>query len=168
MVVIKNNKEMPYDSNKIRRAIIQAANQIKLPDFDFIDSLTNEITTKVVMKGKNAVSNSEIENIVMSVLYDKAPDIARQYSDYKINKERINENPTEIEKVLYSTKEVKEENANKDTELTHIKNSYLAEIPSKEAMREALPKDALEAHDRGVVYFHDMSYSFRSINKICA
>ena len=50
MVVIKNNKEMPYDSNKIRRAIVQAANQIKLPDFDFIDSLTNEITTKVVMK----------------------------------------------------------------------------------------------------------------------
>ena len=89
MVVIKNNKEIPYDSNKIRRAIIQAANQIKLPNFDFIDSLTNEITTKVVMKGKNAVSNSEIENIVMSVLYDKAPDIARQYSDYKIDKEII-------------------------------------------------------------------------------
>ena len=91
-LVIKDNKEMPYDSNKIRRAIIQAANQIKLPDFDFIDSLTNEITTKVVMKGKDAVSNSEIENIVMSVLYDKAPDIARQYSNYKIDKERAKKN----------------------------------------------------------------------------
>ena len=54
MVVIKDNKEMPYDSNKIRRAIIQAANQIKLPDFDFIDSLTKTIsfsTKNVIFAG---------------------------------------------------------------------------------------------------------------------
>ena len=153
MVVIKNNKEMPYDSNKIRRAIIQAANQIKLPDFDFIDSLTNEITTKVVMKGKDAVSNSEIENIVMSVLYDKAPDIARQYSNYKIDKERAKKNPTEIEKVLYVNDDIKYENGNKNPNLVHIKNAYLAEIPSKEMLKKLLPKDCWDAHERSIVYF---------------
>ena len=162
MVVIKNNKEIPYDSNKIRRAIIQAANQIKLPNFDFIDSLTNEITTKVVMKGKNAVSNSEIENIVMSVLYDKAPDIARQYSDYKIDKERAKKNPTEIEKVLYVNDDIKYENGNKNPNLVHIKNAYLAEIPSKEMLKklscgeiyDVYPETAKECHDAAL----DMLY----------
>ena len=163
MVVIKNNKEMPYDSNKIRRAIIQAANQIKLPDFDFIDSLTNEITTKVVMKGKDAVSNSEIENIVMSVLYDKAPDIARKYSDYKIDKERAKKNPTEIEKVLYVNDDIKYENGNKNPNLVHIKNAYLAEIPSKEMLKKLLPKDCWDAHERSIVYFNDSAYSARNL-----
>lgn len=163
MVVIKNNKEIPYDSNKIRRAIIQAANQIKLPNFDFIDSLTNEITTKVVMKGKNAVSNSEIENIVMSVLYDKAPDIARQYSDYKIDKERAKKNPTEIEKVLYVNDDIKYENGNKNPNLVHIKNAYLAEIPSKEMLKKLLPKDCWDAHERSIVYFNDSAYSARNL-----
>ena len=167
MVVIKNNKEMPYDSNKIRRAIIQAANQIKLPDFDFIDSLTNEITTKVVMKGKDAVSNSEIENIVMSVLYDKAPDIARQYSDYKIDKERAKKNPTEIEKVLYVNDDIKYENGNKNPNLVHIKNAYLAEIPSKEMLKKLLPKDCWDAHERSIVYFNDSAYSARNLLNCC-
>lgn len=167
MVVIKNNKEIPYDSNKIRRAIIQAANQIKLPDFDFIDSLTNEITTKVVMKGKNAVSNSEIENIVMSVLYDKAPDIARQYSNYKIDKERAKKNPTEIEKVLYVNDDIKYENGNKNPNLVHIKNAYLAEIPSKEMLKKLLPKDCWDAHERSIVYFNDSAYSARNLLNCC-
>lgn len=168
MIVIKGNEKEEFDLNRIRNAIIQAANQISYPDFDLIDVLTDKIYEKITIKQKDEVDVSEIENVVMSVLYGDAPDIARQYSSYKIEKERIAKNPTEIEKVLYSLKSVKEENANKDTTLTHIKNSYLAEIPSKEAMRAALPKNALEAHDRGVVYFHDMAYSFRSINKICA
>lgn len=163
MIVIKENEKEEFDLNRIRNAIIQAANQISYPDFDLIDVLTDKIYEKIVMKQEDEIDVSEIENVVMSVLYDGTPDIARQYSSYKIEKERIAKNPTEIEKVLYSLKSVKEENANKDTTLTHIKNSYLAEIPSKEAMRAALPKNALEAHDRGVVYFHDMAYSFRSM-----
>lgn len=163
MIVIKGNEKEEFDLNRIRNAIIQAANQISYPDFDLIDVLTDKIYEKITIKQKDEVDVSEIENVVMSVLYGDAPDIARQYSSYKIEKERIAKNPTEIEKVLYSLKSVKEENANKDTTLTHIKNSYLAEIPSKEAMRAALPKNALEAHDRGVVYFHDMAYSFRSM-----
>lgn len=164
ITVMKHGKSEEFNSNRIRNAIIQAANQISYPDFDLIDSLTNKICRLIMDKSKdNQIEVKEIENTVMSVLYSDAPDIAREYSSYKMDKERMAKNPTEIEKVLYSLEGVKEENANKDTTLTHIKNSYLAEIPSKEAMRAALPKAALEAHDRGVVYFHDMAYSFRSM-----
>lgn len=164
ITVMKHDKSEEFNSNRIRNAIIQAANQISYPNFDLIDSLTNKICRLIMDKSKdNQIEVKEIENTVMSVLYSDAPDIAREYSSYKMDKERMAKNPTEIEKVLYSLDGVKEENANKDTTLTHIKNSYLAEIPSKEAMRAALPKAALEAHDRGVVYFHDMAYSFRSM-----
>lgn len=162
VVVIKNNKETPYDSNKIKRAIIQAENQIEMPDFEFVDSLTDEITRKVKERGER-ISNTEVENIVMSVLYDKAPNIARQYSSYKIDKERAKKNPTEIEKVLYVSDDIKYENGNKNPNLVHIKNAYLAEIPSKEMMKKLLPKECWDAHERNIVYFHDSSYSAREL-----
>ena len=75
----------------------------------------------------NQIEVKEIENTVMSVLYSDAPDIAREYSSYKMDKERAKENPTEIEKVLYVNDDIKYENGNKNPNLVHIKNAYLAE-----------------------------------------
>lgn len=104
----------------------------------------------------------------MSVLYREAPpQVAREYSSYKVKKEKALTNPTEIEKVLFVSPEIAQENGNKNPNLTHIKSAYLAEIPSKEFMREMLPKDCLEAHDKGAVYFHDMAYSARPMSNCC-
>lgn len=167
MIVIKENEKEEFDLNRIRNAIIQAANQISYPDFDLIDVLTDKIYEKIVMKQEDEIDVSEIENVVMSVLYDGAPDIARQYSSYKIEKERAKEKPTEIEKVLFVHDDVKYENGNKNPNLVHIKNAYLAEIPSKEMMKKLLPKDCWDAHERSVVYFHDSSYSARSLLNCC-
>lgn len=162
--VIKNGKEYVYDKNRIIRAITQAYNQILIPDFKTIDFIANNIDYEVKQQSHDDTINVKtIENIVMSMLYKYEPDVAREYSKYKINRERAYNNPTAIEQVLLSSKEISQENANKNTELAHIKNAYLAEIPSKERMRELLPQDCLEAHDRGVVYFHDMGYSARPI-----
>ncbi len=103
----------------------------------------------------------------MSVLYKRVPNVAREFSSYKIKKEKAYKNPSEIEKVLFVSPEIAQENGNKNASLTHIKNAYLAEIPSRELMRELLPKDCLVAHDKGAVYFHDMAYSARSMSNCC-
>lgn len=168
ITVMKCGENEEFNSNRIRNAIIQAANQISYPDFDLIDSLTNKICRLIMEKNKNnQIEVKEIENIVMSVLYSDAPDIAREYSSYKMDKERAKENPTEIEKVLYVNDDIKYENGNKNPNLVHIKNAYLAEIPSKEMMKKLLPKDCWEAHERSIVYFHDSSYSARSLLNCC-
>lgn len=100
----------------------------------------------------------------MSVLYREAPQVAREFSAYKMHKEQIKKNPTEVDKVLHVDSEIDTENANKKAVLTHIKNAYLAEIPSREEMRKAFPPACIEAHDRGVVYAHDMGYSIRDMH----
>jgi ribonucleoside-triphosphate reductase len=103
----------------------------------------------------------------MSYLYRELPEVAREYSKYKMDKERATKNPSEIEKVLFVSPEIEHENGNKNPHLVHIKNAYLAEIPSKEMMRQLLPRDCLDAHDRCVVKFHDMSYSAREMFNCC-
>lgn len=163
MKVNKKNQLFKFDKNKIRNAIIQAYNQIDYPNFEIIDDIVNNIEEELVNWNEDEIPIGEVENLVMSYLYRYLPKVAREYSSYKINRERIKKNPTEIEKVLYVDPEINQENANKNPYLAHIKNSYLAEIPSREEMRKVLPKDSLNAHDRGVVYFNDMSYSIRDL-----
>jgi len=158
-----------YDRNKIRNAIIQSYNQVTYPNFKEIDTIVDEIEDLIWFYAKdNKIENNRIENLVMSVLYREAPpQVAREYSSYKVKKEKALTNPTEIEKVLFVSPEIAQENGNKNPNLTHIKSAYLAEIPSKEFMREMLPKDCLEAHDKGAVYFHDMAYSARPMSNCC-
>lgn len=164
ITVLKNNKNYKYDRNKIIRAITQAYNQISIPNFQKIDIIMEDIENEIYNQCfDNIIEVKKIENIVMSMLYKHEPEVAREYSRYKIDRERAYNNPTSIEQVFLSSKEISQENANKNSELAHIKNAYLAEIPSKERMRELLPKECLEAHDKGIVYFHDMGYSARPI-----
>ncbi len=165
MEVIKNGVATLYDRNKIRNAIIQAYNQISYPNFDEIDIIVDEIEDLIwVLAVDDQIEVSKIENLVMSVLYRAAPQAAREYSSYKIHKEEIAKNPSEIDKVLYVSPEIDQENANKKAVLTHIKNAYLAEIPSREEFRKMFPQACIEAHDRGVVYAHDAGYSIRPMH----
>ena len=153
----RDNRKVLFNRNKIKDAIVQAWNQIDYPDFKKVDDIVSVIEEQV----KNNMNVSEIENIVMSTLFKYIPDVARKYSSYKIKRENSRKNPNEIEKVLLNKSEVSQENANKDTTKSHIISAYLAEIPAKKAMKEALPKECLKAHDDCVVYFHDIAYSIR-------
>ena len=158
-VVKRDGRVVPFDQQKIEDAITQAWNQIGYPDFDSIANLSALIANEV----SDRATVREIENTVMSILFQHVPDVAREYCSYKMERERARKHPNEIEKVLLNKSDISQENANKDTTRAHIMSAYLAEIPSKQAMRDALPKDCLEAHDANIVYFHDMAYSIRPI-----
>lgn len=166
MLIRKGKKTELYDRERIKRAIVQAYNQISMPDFEEIDIIVDEIEDLIwnAAGDNEEVEISKIENLIMSVLYREAPQVAREFSSYKIHKENIKKNPSEIDKVLYVNPEIDQENANKKAVLAHIKNAYLAEIPSREEMRKAFPPACIEAHDRGVVYAHDMGYSIRPLH----
>lgn len=168
MKVYKKKSLYDFNPQKIKNAILQAYNQIGLPDFNKVESITEDIVNELKDWNEDIINVTDIENLVMSYLYKELPLVAREYSSYKMEKERIARNPTETEKVFHSSDDISAENANKDLTLSHIKNAYLAEIPSTEAMRNALPANCLDAHDRRVVYFHDMAYSFRSIENCLA
>lgn len=163
MLILKGKNKYPYDKNRIRNAIIQAYNQICCPDFNQIDLLVDEIEDLIWTEAGETgeIEVSRVENLIMSVLYREVPAVGRQFSSYKMNKERIKKNPTEVEKVLYTNPEIDQENANKKAVRTHIKNAYLAEIPSKEEFWRVFPPACVEAHQRGVVYAHDAAYSVR-------
>lgn len=168
MIVIKNGKEFPYDRSKIKNAIVQSFNQIQYPDFKLINILVDEVEDLIWCKAiEEKIEVEDIQNFVISVLYREAPAAGRVYSQYRIHKEKAYQNPTPIEEVLFVSPEIEHENGNKNPYLTHIQNAYLAEIPGREFMREELPKDCLEAHDRGVVYFHDMAYAGRAMSNCC-
>lgn len=163
MQILKHNQNVPFDRNKIRNAIIQSYNQVEYPDFKKIDSIVNNIEKELKEQNEETIPIQEVENLVMSYLYKELPKVAREYSKYKMDKERAHVNPTEIEEVLFVSPEIEHENGNKNPNLVHIKNAYLAEIPSRQMMRKLLPPECLDAHDRSVVYFNDIAFSARDM-----
>lgn len=167
MYVKKGNNRELFDKNRIRNAIISAYNQIGMPDFKKIDSIVDDLVEEITDWNEELIDVKDIENIVMSYLYKELPLVARQYSSYKMDKERAKKNPSEVEKVLFVNPEIEHENGNKNPHLVHIKNAYLAEIPSKEMMMKLLPKECVEAHKKSIVYFHDSSYSSREMINCC-
>lgn len=167
MYVKKEKNIELFDKNRIRNAIISAYNQIGIPDFQKINNIVDDLVEEIANWSEELIDVKDIENIVMSYLYKELPLVAREYSSYKMNKERAKKNPSEIEKVLFVDPEIEHENGNKNPHLVHIKNAYLAEIPSKEMMMKLLPKECVEAHNKSIVYFHDSSYSAREMINCC-
>ena len=83
-VVKRDGRVVPFDQQKIEDAIAQAWNQIGYPDFDSIANLSvliaNEVSDRATVR--------EIENTVMSILFQHVPDVAREYCSYKMERER--------------------------------------------------------------------------------
>lgn len=51
------------------------------------------------------------------------------------------------------------ENSNKDAQVNNVQRDYLAGIVSTDtARRILLPKEIVEAHDKGLIHIHDLDY----------
>ena len=80
----RDGRVVPFDQRKIEDAITQAWNQIGYPDFDRVADLSVLVGDQV--SGRTSVR--EIENTVMSILFQHVPDVAREYCSYKMERER--------------------------------------------------------------------------------
>ena len=58
-----------------------------------------------------------------------------------------------------SNEEVKQENSNKNPVINSTQRDYMAGEISKDLTRRLLiPQDIMEAHDLGILHFHDSDY----------
>jgi len=61
--------------------------------------------------------------------------------------------------IEYRNEEVKQENSNKNPQVVSVQRDYMAGEVSKDlTMRMLLPKDIVEAHNAGIIHFHDADY----------
>ena len=111
-----------------------------------------------------AVSVEEIQDMVEDQIMSKgAFQLARNYVKYRYNRSLIRQSNTTDNKILTliecNNEEVKQENSNKNPTVNSVQRDYMAGEVSKDLTRRILlPPDIIEAHEKGIIHFHDADY----------
>lgn len=165
MKVIKRDcSEVDFDRSKISTAILKAMkNGSGIVKPKIAKDIANEIEEEC--KDKDEVSISDIESMVYDKLITKKQRLtAKAYEGYRSIREfqRENENTTdsEIDELLDGESEYwNTENSNKNSKVLNTQRDYMAGIVSKDISRRfLLPPEIVQAHDEGIIHFHDIDY----------
>ena len=162
-VIKRNKKKVEFDKDKIINAIQKA----------FLE-VDGELLDKAIFKAKeianfignieDTLSVEEIQDLIEDKLMaSNRKDVARAYVRYRYKKELLrHENTTDksIFELLNGTSDYwNNENANKNAKVVTVQRDYMAGIVSTDITRRfLLQPDIVEAHDSGIIHFHDADY----------
>ena len=175
MQVIKRDCSLvEFDKQKIIDAIIKAmkyGSGVVRPKV--AENIANEISDELA--NEDEIEVSDIEKMVFDKLITKKQKMtAKAYEGYRSVREfqRENDNTTDIQiqELLDGTSEYwNDENSNKNAKLLHVQRDYMAGILSTDITRRfLLPPDIVQAHDDGLIHFHDADYfGMNAIHNCC-
>lgn len=165
MKVIKRDcTEVPFDKTKIENAILKA---MKNGSGIIKPQIAKDIANEIFEDNKDAdeISISDIENAVFDKLISKKQRLtAKAYEGYRRVREfqRENDNTTDsqIKELLDGMSDYwNNENSNKNSKVLNVQRDYMAGILSTDVTRRfLLPPDVVQAHDDGIIHFHDADY----------
>ena len=171
-VIKRNGKKVKFDKEKIINAIEKAFLEVDGEVVDKSHQKAKEIAEYIESQDKS-LSVEEIQDIVEDKLMaSNRKDVARAYVRYRYRKEVLRkENTTDksIFELLSGTSEYwNNENANKNAKSVTTQRDYLAGITSTDITRRfLLDKDIVEAHDAGIIHFHDADYFAQNVLHNC-
>lgn len=165
-VIKRNGSEATFELAKVVAAI-NAANEAVEERFRLGAVEIYSVASKVAKKCEElnrAVNVEEIQEFVESALMESgAYEIAKKYIRYRYGRGLERGQNTIDDKIFsivdYDNEEVKQENSNKNPEIIPTQRDYIAGEVSKDLTRRSLlPPDIVEAHDAGIIHFHDADY----------
>lgn len=177
LVIKRNGKEVEFDITKITNAISKAnaslSNDIKLSDA-YIEGLVEIILDKCNKLGKNnAIQVEDIQDIVEEVLMQFSTyELSRAYVRYRYDREKIRASNSIDDEILTliecENEDIKQENSNKNPTIISTQRDYMAGAISKDlSRRKFLSKEIIDAHDQGIIHFHDMDYYAQHAYNCC-
>ncbi len=163
----RNGQEVEFNSDKIRKAIMSANNNIDEPEkklsMEQIEKITNEVTAKCESMGR-AVGVEEIQDLVeFGVMGEGKFDVAKHYITYRYTRQLARQKNTTDDQVFSlidcQNEEIKQENSNKNPTINSVQRDYMAGEMSKDlTKRFLLPEEIWTAHEEGLIHFHDADY----------
>jgi ribonucleoside-triphosphate reductase len=167
-VIKRDRRKVEFNKQKIIEAIENAFNDIDNEVSSEAKKKSNEIASYIESLNKD-FTVEEIQDIVEEKLMaTKRKDVAKRYILYR--EERTNARENTIDKVVEEIVNRKNdywlhENSNKNAELCTTMRDYIAgAVSTDKSKRQLLPKDIVEAHNQGIIHFHDMDYFIQPIH----
>ncbi len=164
-IIKRNGSEVDFDLNKIALAVTKANAACEKEELSAsqIKDIAEYVEFKI-QKANRALSVEEIQDIVENqIMAQGAFEVARRYVKYRYNRTLIRKANTTDNQILSliecNNEEVKQENSNKNPTVNSVQRDYMAGEVSKDlTKRILLPPDIVEAHENGIIHFHDADY----------
>ena len=164
-IIKRNGSEVDFDLNKIIVAVTKANAACEKQELTAsqIQEIAEYVEFKTV-KANRALSVEEIQDIVEDqIMAQGAFEVARRYVRYRYTRSLIRKANTTDNQILSliecNNEEVKQENSNKNPTVNSVQRDYMAGEVSKDiTKRILLPQDIVEAHEAGIIHFHDSDY----------
>ena len=164
-IIKRNGSEADFDLNKIVIAVTKANNATEKGELSAseINDIAEYVEFKMA-KANRALSVEEIQDIVEDQIMAKgAFEVANRYVRYRYTRSLVRKANTTDNQILSliecNNEEVKQENSNKNPTVNSVQRDYMAGEVSKDiTKRILLPQDIVEAHEQGLIHFHDADY----------
>ncbi|MFA7636845.1 MAG: anaerobic ribonucleoside-triphosphate reductase [Monoglobales bacterium] len=165
-IIKRSGVEVEFDREKIEKAVIKA-NESVVPSARMTPVQIKRIAEDVESAAQNikrSLSVEEIQDMVEDqIMNQRAFDVARSYITYRYTRALVRKANTTDEQILSliecNNEEVKQENSNKNPTVNSVQRDYMAGEVSKDiTKRLLLPHDIVDAHEKGIIHFHDADY----------
>ena len=165
-IIKRSGTEVVFDIDKIVNAICAANLEVeessRLTDRQVIYAAQN--VAEACESAGHTVSVEEIQDLVEDeIMRLDCYEVARHYIIYRYVQSLKRQKNTTDDKILSliecNNEEVKQENSNKNPTVNSVQRDYMAgEISKDLTQRVLLPQEIVDAHNEGLIHFHDSDY----------
>ena len=165
-IIKRNGAEVPFDIQKIEVAVTKANNSVAEAD-RMTPVQIRRIAESVELqcqKMNRAPTVEEIQDMVEHhIMAHGAFEVAKHYITYRYTRSLVRKANTTDDKILSliecNNEEAKQENSNKNPVVNSTQRDYMAgEVSRDITNRLLLPREIVEAHEEGIIHFHDTDY----------
>lgn len=170
-IIKRDGRQIAFDENKIIDAILKAFKEVdgELTDYAYVKAGN---IADYIAEQADILSVEEIQDLVeIGLMSTKRKDVRKAYIKYRDERTRARGNSTDktIEEIVSGTSEYwTNENSNKNAMVASTQRDYMAGAISEDiSRRRLLPRDIIDAHDKGIIHFHDIDYFAQHIFNCC-
>ncbi|MDO4500522.1 MAG: anaerobic ribonucleoside-triphosphate reductase [Erysipelotrichaceae bacterium] len=162
-VIKRDGTIVDYEEQKIINAIWKANNEVDENERLSLSQI-HDIVKYIEGMGKERMLVEDIQDIVETrIMAERKYVLAKKYIKYRYTRELVRKSNTTdmtIKELIDGTSDYwNTENSNKNARIVTTQRDYIAGITSTDITRRfLLPKDIVEAHDKGIIHFHDADY----------
>lgn len=163
-IVKRNGQKESFDKNKIVNAIKKAFLEADGVVDEKSAAIAEKIAFEIENSGKDNMNVEDIQDtVVHKLMATSRKDVATLYVEYRYHRKLVREaNTTDntIMELLQGDNDYwNNENSNKNADLVTTQRDYMAGIVSEDiSKRFLLPPEIVEAHEAGIIHFHDIDY----------
>ena len=165
-IIKRNGAEATFDISKIIMAVTKANAAVEECDRMTprqIQRIAESVELACQELGRSAAVEEIQDMVEKQIMAHGAFEVAKAYITYRYTRSLVRRANTTDDRILSliecNNEEAKQENSNKNPIVNSTQRDYMAgEVSRDITSRLLLPKDIVEAHEEGIIHFHDADY----------